>query len=130
MVFGACKDWDKGVKTGIPVINPNDSTQFTKVVWLDSLVDFGTIKEGEKVDIRFRFKNTGSKILIIESVNAGCGCTNVEYPHEPIEPGKEGVVKATFNSSNQPPTVHKNVYVAMNTKERSYTVSFIGEVKK
>ncbi len=108
-----------------------DSTKFTTVQWLDSLVDFGTINDGEKANINFRFKNTGDKPLIVQSVVPGCGCTVPEYTKEPIKPGGEGFIKAVFNSVGQPPTVHKSINVAMNTKgQQNYTLSFIGEVKK
>ncbi len=113
------------------VADPIDSTKFTTVEWLDSLKDFGSVKAGEKVDIRFRFRNTGDKPLIVQSVHAGCGCTVPEYTQEPVMPGKEGFIKAVFNSANQPPTVHKTISVVMNTKgSQSHTVAFIGEVIK
>lgn len=108
-----------------------DSSKFTTVQWIDSLVDFGTVKDGEKANINFRFKNTGDKPLIVQSVVAGCGCTVPEYTKEPVMPGGEGFIKAVFNSVGQPPTVHKSINVAMNTKgQQNYTISFIGEVKK
>lgn len=111
-------------------IDISDSTKFTTVKWLDSLVDFGSVPEGEKVDVRFRFKNTGDKPLIVASVVATCGCTVPEYSQEPVMPGKEGYIKAVFNSSGQLPTIQKTIHVAMNTKQQSYPLSFIGEVKK
>lgn len=108
-----------------------DSSKFTTVQWIDSLVDFGTIKDGEKANINFRFKNTGDQPLIVQNVVAGCGCTVPEYTKEPVMPGGEGFIKAVFNSVGQPPTVHKSVNVVMNTKgQQNYTLSFIGEVKK
>jgi hypothetical protein len=108
-----------------------DSSNLTTVQWIDSLVDFGTVKDGEKVNINFRFKNTGDKPLIVQSVVPGCGCTVPEYTKEPVMPGAEGFIKAVFNSVGQPPTVHKSINVAMNTKgQPNYTLSFIGEVKK
>lgn len=102
----------------------------TSVQWLDSLVDFGTIQEGQNVEVKFRFKNTGDKPLVVYSVVPGCGCTNPDYPKEPIMPGAESFVKAVFHSEGQPPTVHKTISVAMNTKEQSYTRAFIGEITK
>ncbi len=108
-----------------------DSSNYTTVQWIDSLVDFGTVKDGEKADINFRFKNTGNKPLIVQSVVPGCGCTVPEYTKEPVMPGGEGFIKAVFNSVGQPPTVHKSINVAMNTKgQQNFTLSFIGEVKK
>src|SRR5688572_7101524 len=37
--------------------------------------DFGTIKEGDKVNYTYKFKNTGAAPLIIQSVQPSCGCT-------------------------------------------------------
>lgn len=133
IVFTACKsnnNADEKNTASVNSIDPTDSTKFTTVQWIDSLVDFGSVKEGEDVDIKFRFKNTGNKPLIVASVVPGCGCTVPEYTKEPVMPGNEGFIKAKFHSSGQLPTVHKTISVAMNTKEQSYTRAFIGEVKK
>jgi len=95
---------------------------------LDSLVDFGTVKEGQAANIQFRFKNTGEKPLIVASVVASCGCTVPEYSRDAILPGKEGFIKAVFNSSGQHATVHKTITVATNTKKQLDTIAFKGEV--
>lgn len=137
LALASCKN-EGEEKSGDPItINENkvpgpaDSANFTTVKWLDSLQDFGTVKEGEKVNLTFRFRNTGEKPLVVESAVAGCGCTVPEYTQEPVMPGKEGFIKAVFNSSNQPPMVHKSVNVIMNTKgTQMHTVSFMGEIKK
>lgn len=137
LALASCKN-EGEEQGGTPVtINENtapgpvDSANFTTVQWLDSLKDFGTVKEGEKVDLTFRFRNTGDKPLLVQSAVAGCGCTVPEYTREPVMPGKEGFIKAVFNSSGQPPMVHKSVSVEMNTKgTQVHTVSFMGEIKK
>jgi hypothetical protein len=43
------------------VADPIDSSKFTTVQWLDTLVDIGKVKEGEMVNVVFRFKNTGDQ---------------------------------------------------------------------
>jgi hypothetical protein len=137
-VFAACKNEDhgKGKRAMIEKIIPQgeddqmDSTKFTTIQWLDSLKDFGTVNEGEKVGIVFRFKNSGDKPLYIQSATPGCGCTVPEFTEEAVMPGKEGFVKAVFNTEHQPPTVQKTITVTTNTKNgRSHILYFIGEVK-
>ena len=61
--------------------------------------DFGTLLQGEVVTYSFHFKNMGNAPLLISSVNSSCGCTVGDYPHTPIEPGKSGAIKVTYNSS-------------------------------
>lgn len=133
IVFVSCKNEDKKSdvvnKTAEATkIDPTDSTKFTTILWLDSLVDFGTVKKGETKTIQFRFRNTGDKPLIVADVVAGCGCTVPEFTREAVQPGKEGFVKAAFNSNGQPPTVHKTITVATNTRKQLDTIGFIGEI--
>lgn len=94
-----------------------DSTNFTSIQWLDStFLDLGKIKKGETVEVSFRFKNTGTKQLVIADVSAGCGCTIPEKPEQPFAPGEEGIIKAKFESKNQNAGPHqKPVYVTANT---------------
>ena len=61
--------------------------------------DFGTLLQGEVVTYSFHFTNTGDQPLLVTSVNSSCGCTVGDYPHTPIEPGKSGAIKVTYNSS-------------------------------
>lgn len=96
----------------------------TSVQWLDSSLSFTKIKEGTLVDISFRFVNTGKNPLIFSEVEASCGCTIAEKPEMPIAPGKEGTIKATFNSSGRIGTNHKTLTAYLNTEEGSHSLTF------
>ena len=96
---------------------PKDSSQYTNLTWLDSTVrDFGTISEGQKLDVAYRFLNSGDKPLIIAKVQPSCGCTVAEQQKEPILPGKKGIIKASFNSEGRIGINHKKIYVIANTR--------------
>lgn len=109
-----------------------DGADRTTVQWLDSVVHFGTINQGEKAAVKFRLKNTGSKPLLITHVRAGCGCTVADYTKEAIAPGAEGVVTAAFNSNrSQAGHVRKTVVVHTNsTNGNEHTLIFTGNVKE
>ncbi len=111
-------------------VSAGDSTAVTSIQWLDSTHrELGKIKLGEKVEVAYRFKNTGNKNLVIEDVQAQCGCTVPEKPEKPIAPGEEGVIKAVFNSEGRGAgTVRKGVTVRANTSEKSHELSFGVEV--
>ena len=97
-----------------------DSANLTTVEWLDPVEqNLGSITKGQVVEVSWKFKNTGSKPLTIESVQAGCGCTTPEPPKEPIAPGAEGVIKAKFNSENFSGHVTKDVTVQANNSNRN-----------
>jgi hypothetical protein len=131
----ACKTNDK--KTTATVITKEerdkalkDSANFTTVQWLDSTYkDMGKIKEGQQVEVAFRFKNTGSKNLVIDDVSASCGCTVPEKPDRAFAPGEEGVIKARFDSKGKHGENRKEVFVIANTKpEISQVLTFRVEI--
>lgn len=107
-----------------------DTANMTEILWIDS-VDrkLGKLKANESVNITWRFRNVGTKPLVIENATASCGCTVPEKPEQPIAPGQEGVIKATFNGSGQG-TILKQVHVYGNLKpNREQTLSFTGEIE-
>jgi len=131
IVLAACGSSDKKAAS-----NANttlmDSTRYTTIQWLDSAnKNFGKIAEGKKLDVAFRFKNTGDKPLIIQKVQPSCGCTVAEQPNEPVLPGNEGIIKASFNSEGRVGINHKTLYVTANTKlKQTHELHFEVEVEK
>ena len=108
-----------------------DSARYTSIQWLDSTKDFGTIPEGQKIDVAFRFRNTGSTPLVITQVRPSCGCTIAEQPQEPIAPGAEGRIRATFNSEGHPGVNRKTLFVTTNTKgSQNYSLHFLVVVNR
>jgi len=109
-----------------------ESVQATKTLttiqWLDSSKQIGKITEGEKVEVVYRFVNTGNAPLVIENVIPTCGCTVAEKPAEPIAPGKEGMIKAVFDSHGRVGSQHKSLTVSANTEAMSYPLTFDVEV--
>ena len=120
LILSACsgRDAKQGPFSNAAIMTmPVDSVHMTTIQWIDSTDrDFGKIPEGRKLEVSYRFKNTGDQPLIIEKVQPSCGCTVAEKPTEPIAPGKEGVIKASFNSESRVGANHKTVYVYTNTK--------------
>jgi hypothetical protein len=109
----------------------NDSANFTQIQWIDSLnQQLGKVKEGSVVEVTWKFKNSGTKPLIVSNVSASCGCTVAEKPEEPIAPGSEGVIKAKFDSKDRQGTQNKEVYVLANTGTAPQKLTFAVEVEK
>ena len=63
--------------------------------------DFGEIKEGDIVEHRFTFTNTGKSDLSIKDANVSCGCTFPSLPFLPIAAGDKGFIDVRFNSVNK-----------------------------
>lgn len=109
-----------------------DTAHFTTIEWLDSLTrNYGTIVEGEKLNVTYRFRNTGTTPLVIGQVRPSCGCTIAEQPQKPVSPGETGVIKAVFNSEHHPGINHKTLFVNTNTEGvQNYSLQFVVQVDK
>ena len=95
--------------------------------WLTTTHDFGKIKVNKPVTHEFRFKNSGDAPLVISSVKASCGCTVAAYSKDPIPPGAEGFVKATYDAAKVG-VFNKTVTVNANAEESIVQLSIKGEV--
>lgn len=97
--------------------------------WDATTFDFGKIKLNKPVTHEFRFTNSGSTPLVISSVQASCGCTVTDYSKDPISPGSEGYVKATYNAAKVG-AFSKTVTVNANAEEGMVQLTIKGEVEE
>jgi hypothetical protein len=100
----------------------------TTVKMIDSVYNFGKVTEGEVVEYSYRFKNTGSKPLIITYTQPSCGCTVAEKPEQPVLPGETGYIKVKFNSENRVGNAHKSIAVTSNADPAFPDLLLTGEV--
>ena len=107
-----------------------DKTGVPKFDFAEITHDFGTIESGTSVNYEFKFKNSGDKDLIISQAKGSCGCTQPEYPKDPIAPGDEGTIKVTFNSTGISGQITKNVTIIANTSPSTKVLTITGEVIK
>ena len=91
--------------------------------------DFGKVLQGEVVTYSFHFTNTGNAPLLISEVGSSCGCTVGDYPREPINPGKTGSIKVTYDSSGHHGFQSRNLTVMSNTNPAKTTLRIKGQVK-
>ncbi len=100
-----------------------------KAEFVKEVHDFGKVEESAgTVTTEFKFKNTGKAPLIIQRVQASCGCTTPEYTNEPILPGKTGTIKVTYSTVGRPGVFNKDVTIFTNVPDAIYKVHIKGEV--
>jgi hypothetical protein len=109
-----------------PIVRIWDNAAFN---WAQTLFDFGAIKQNVPVTHTFKFTNNGDDPLIISSVQASCGCTVTDYSKDPVSPGGEGYVKATYNAANIG-VFNKTVTVNANTDGAAVQLTIKGTVVK
>ena len=120
---------NQGSESSTPAAIPtNEVAHVTTIQWVDSVKHIGKVSEGEKVELAYKFINTGKYPLVIHDVAASCGCTIAEKPEAPIAPGKEGFIKASFNSAGRVGNNSKTITVSANTEPAVYSLLFDLEV--
>ena len=67
--------------------------QFTKEIH-----NFGTLKEGEIVAYSFQFKNSGSSPFHLKKVEPTCGCLNVQFSNDEVDPGYVSNIEVVFHT--------------------------------
>ena len=108
-------------------VNKYPAIEFTEVKMV-----FDTINQGDIIDHKFTFTNTGSAPLEIKSASASCGCTQPSFPFIPIEPNEQGHISVRYNSVGK--EGYQNPEITINTNINSkeiilYMEGFV-EVKK
>jgi hypothetical protein len=92
--------------------------------------NFGTVKEEDgPMNHVFEFTNIGGSPLIINNVQASCGCTTPDWSKQPVPPGGKGFVKATFDPSGRPGSFTKTITITSNVPDNpGITLSITGSV--
>lgn len=100
----------------------------TTVQIIDSAYNFGKVTDGEKVEYSYRFKNTGTKPLVIVNASASCGCTVPQKPEKPVLPGETGFIKVVFDSKGRIGNAHKTITVISNADPEFPQLILTGDV--
>lgn len=104
-------------------------TKQPQISWNKTTHNFGVFKEeaGMQTAI-FEFTNVGEEPLVLTNVKASCGCTATDYTKEPIQKGKKGFVKASYNPQNRPGKFNKSITVTTNCEAPTTILTISGEV--
>jgi hypothetical protein len=69
--------------------------------WQKTTHDFGAVVFNKAVQTEFRFTNISKHPVVITRVVPSCGCTVPQYDEAPIMPGRDGVIKTSFNADTK-----------------------------
>lgn len=92
-----------------------DTVNVAKMVFAETVFDFGEVDEGAVVKHEFQFTNTGKVPLLINNAHSTCGCTIPNWPKEPVPPGGTGTIQVEFNTKLKHEHQEKEVIITANT---------------
>ena len=98
--------------------------QVAKMTFDKTVHDFGIINEGEIVQTKFYFTNTGKvDLIIVDARGSSIGTTVPYWPkYVPIAPGGSGEILVSFDSSNKPNMQQRSVTINANTSSGRETL--------
>jgi hypothetical protein len=104
------------------LINPlRSQTLSPNITFTERSHDFGSILEKKgKVSHVFIFHNSGTKPVVIDEIESGCGCIGRVLSKTPVKPGGQGKVTIIFNPSYKSGSFDKEIMVFSN-KGQNYT---------
>ncbi len=108
--------------------NADAKSKTGKFEFEENNFDFGTINSGAEVVHAYKFKNVGNADIVISQAKGSCGCTQPEYPQNPVKPGEEGEIKVTFRSKGIAGQVVKDITILANTVPTTKILTISGEV--
>ena len=115
---------------GVQVPEPAENVPRTVMTFEKSYINFGTVREGQVVEKKYTFKNTGDVPLTILNAQGSCGCTVPEWPKNEIPPGGVGTIRVRFNTLGKPGKRSQNVVITANTNPAKTTLTLQGVVEK
>ena len=89
------------IQAQTPLTTPKSTAQTAKediLLLKESAHSFGKIPQGRPVTHIFEVTNTGKEPLLLENVQASCGCTTPEWSREPIAAGATVPIKVGYNA--------------------------------
>jgi len=109
---------DAEISKGAPIIE-----------WNKTEHDFGTIKQGDKVETIFTLTNIGEGDLVVINAKGSCGCTVPQWPKEAIAPGETADIKVVFNSRGKKNNATNTITLSTNTAKGKEVIRIKAFVK-
>lgn len=99
-----------------------DTNNYANILFDDEEMNFGKIKEGEKVKVIYKFMNSGPSPLIIYDVKLGCGCTSADWRKTPLEVKMRDSLTVIFDSTHKQGKQMKSIVVFYNGYKSKFKV--------
>ncbi len=109
---------------GMPEAPDEGDAVFDKLVH-----DFGDVSiEDGPLSCTFTVTNNGTEPLVLFEVVSSCGCTDVTWTREPLQPGKSGTISATFKNEDGPFPFDKTLTVYISGQRKPVILRLRGTV--
>jgi hypothetical protein len=116
-------------KIDIVAVTSLQQQKLEPILQMDEITkDFGTVKSGEKVRIKFSFTNLGNATMVIKEFEIGCECIVPEIGKTTFQPGERGSLDVVFDSIGKLGRQFKTFSIITNSEKEPVHLSIIGLV--
>ena len=115
---------------GIGMIQDAPKKKVSEIKFEKNSIDLGTLTQGEKRSLKFKFTNTGTEPVKIDFATGSCGCTVPDWPRKTFKPGESGTIDVEYDSKEKEGQQDNTVDVYLTAEdEKGYPLVFVAEFK-
>ncbi len=103
---------------------PPKPKKYSQIVFEEEIFELDTITEGDVIEDKFYFENTGNGPLSISSAIGSCGCTVPTFPFIDIAPEEKGYIGVTYNSVGKSGAQIPEVTIKSNSPKSPHILKF------
>jgi hypothetical protein len=101
MLVVSCGNQERPKGSVLHEIKSTEKKSPGKIVFDKEIHNFGTLKDGEIISFSFVFRNTGGSPFSIIKADKSCGCIDLKYSTNAIQPGESSAIELTFNTEGE-----------------------------
>lgn len=99
-----------------------------KLSFANPTLNYGYIEQGDVINHKFKYTNTGSVPVNILRADASCGCTRPTYSFMAINPGETGEIGVRFDSKGKLGKMESKVTVLTDAKPAEHVLYLVGTI--
>lgn len=99
-----------------------------KIEIKESKQNFGFVKKGEVVKLKYEISNVGNEPLMINNIDISCSCTTAEFDKKPIPPQQKTVVTIIFDTKTVYDRQDRVVLLHSNDQKSPHKLRYKGVV--
>lgn len=120
-------DFVKMIKNVNPIYQ-SENKEFPDICFQDSVMDCGHLEIKTVTPLVFKYKNIGTKPLVVIDVLLSCGCTQAEWSKKPLMPGDSSQIIINYDADVKG-DFYRTATIVTNSRNNVKTVFLKGVIK-
>ena len=97
------------------------ASAFAEMTWEEKEIKIEALPTQAAAEVKFSFRNSGSRLLTITSIKTSCGCTMAALEKSKYAPGESGTILVNFEFGNRKGPQEKTIVVQSDDRTAAET---------